>query len=55
MSEAKDWLKIARSNLKLGKAYYNINDNEIRFALSFCFTVTSARNYKTDNRNTCAQ
>ncbi|MEW5822630.1 MAG: HEPN domain-containing protein [Cyanobacteriota bacterium] len=38
MSEAKDWLKIAKSNLKLGKAYYSINDNEIRFE-ELCFEL----------------
>ena len=38
MSDAKDWLRIAKSNLKRAKTYYQINDKEIRLE-EYCFDL----------------
>ncbi len=38
MDEARDWLRIARSNLRLGASYNKLLDNEIRFE-ELCFEL----------------
>lgn len=38
MSEALEWLRIAHSNLKIGKSYYKLIDEGIRFE-EFCYDL----------------